>query len=535
MKPYVWITGVLFAIAFLPEQAFGKEVVLERAGTLQDHFTPDEIKNTTFLTLKGNIDIQDFQFLWSLPVLTELDISKIRITAKNGSPENTIPTSAFWGKKTLQKVLLPSTLTAIANYAFYGCTGLSSIDFPPSLTSMGAGAFSLCDSLKTIDFTGCPLLKRIGERAFTGCSSLQRIILPVNLKKIENRLFKNCTRLESVVIPDSLTLIENEAFDGCGSLREIRFPATLAAIGNEAFESCSNLSSVTFPSGLKSIGNAAFGNCTSLQEIFLPASVTDLSPSAFRSCTVLTAITVDTGNAAFKSNDGIVYKDEGKTLYIYPCGKKGDFTLPLSVTNVQQEVFYRCIFLDAIHTDDRHPLYKSNNGVLFSKDGRTLLDYPRGRKGIYQLPATVRQIGSSAFSGSDCLTGIEIPQETGLQKIGERAFYNCPELTKMDLGTAFRLTEIGSSAFGDCGSLNTVVFPATLQLLRNNAFHRCTALQNIEFLGKTPPACGNGVFENIGTECNITVPEGAGKEYGEIYCFRDRYDIKEIPLPSDTE
>jgi len=38
-----------------------------------------------------------------------------------------------------------------------------------------------------------------------------------------------------------------------------------------------------------------------------------------------------------------------------------------------------------------NPVYASRDGVLFDKEGKTLLCYPTGRKGAYTIPASVTQ------------------------------------------------------------------------------------------------------------------------------------------------
>lgn len=535
MKPYMWIAGIVGTLFFLPGTIRGKEVMLDRPGTLQQHFSPDEIKNTTVLSLKGPINLNDFQFLWSVPWLSELDLSEAVICETGESPAHTIPTSAFWGKKFLKKVILPPSVTGISNYAFYGCTDLSHIEFPAGLTTIGTGAFSLCDSVKTFDLSGCPVLTRINERAFSECSSLRQAVLPPSLKVIANRLFKDCRRLESVTLPDSATTIENGAFSDCSRLTAIALPPTLEHIGNQAFESCSRLSRILLPEGLKTIGNVAFYRCTSLDSIQVPASVTGMEANAFRSCTSLTGITVSPRNSVYTGKNGVVYKDKGKTLYIYPAGKKGDYVLPADVLRLQQAVFYYCPFLTAILTEAGNPVFSHSDGVLFSKDGKTLVNYPRGKKGTYPLPAEVTQIGSSAFSGSPYLTGIEIPDRSALQLIQNHAFYDCAELARLDLSAATRLTEIGASAFENCGSLQSVTLPADLRLLGNSAFYRCEKLDSIRFMGTVPPECANNVFTGLSPECLITVPDQAGENYRTLPCFKDLYEIREPVMPADPD
>ena len=64
----------------------------------------------------------------------------------------------------LKEVVLPPTITDIAENAFYGCTKLKKINFPEGLARIGHHAFSDCSSLKEIKLPQS--LTDIGELPF---------------------------------------------------------------------------------------------------------------------------------------------------------------------------------------------------------------------------------------------------------------------------------------------------------------------------------------------------------------------------------
>ena len=68
--------------------------------------------------------------------------------------------------------------------------------------------------------------------------------------------------------------IGNSAFSGCTSLIQITIPSSVTSIGNGAFSGCSSLTQITFeiPSSVTSIGNYAFYRCSSLTQIIIPSS-----------------------------------------------------------------------------------------------------------------------------------------------------------------------------------------------------------------------------------------------------------------------
>ena len=70
-----------------------------------------------------------------------------------------------------------------------------------------------------------------------------------------------------------------------------------------------------------------------------------------------------------------------------------------NVTNIDENVFYGCKNLINIDISSRNSKYASIDGVLFSKDCKTLIYCPRGKSGNYTIPKDVTSIREGAFSG----------------------------------------------------------------------------------------------------------------------------------------
>ena len=121
--------------------------------------------------------------------------------------------------------------------------------------------------------------------------------------------------------------------------------------------------------------------------------------------------------------------------------------------------FYDCT-IDAYEVPEDHPLYQAIDGVLFSKDGKTLLAYPGGRTDEhYDVPAGVEHIWPYAF-GTDYLKTISLP--IGLKTIGNGAFATCGRL--QSIAVPLTVTEIGDYAFWRCVSLELVSLPDGLTI-----------------------------------------------------------------------
>lgn len=206
------------------------------------------------------------------------------------------------GNSSLKTIILPSSLTSIADEAFKNFTTLTSVNIPPGVT-------------------------RIGNGAFSGCKSLT-----------------------SVTIPKGITRIEDGAFSGDTSLTSITIPESVKTIGAGAFSGCSSLTSITIPSGVTSIDNEAFSNCTGLISVDIPASVTFLGDDVFSNCSNLTAFYLGSHNfyqICDNYMDSFAGINDGKcTLYV-PCGSKDAYNLNSYLINFKDIVEFSFIELSA--------------------------------------------------------------------------------------------------------------------------------------------------------------------------------------------
>lgn len=122
--------------------------------------------------------------------------------------------------------------------------------------------------------------------------------------------------LQSIVLPKGITTIGDDAFSYNTSLTSIKIPNTVTSIGKRAFQGCTNLTSIEIPEGVKSIGYAAFISCNKLTTITLPASLTSFNGTAIAGLSRLTEVKVADGNNSFKFENGILLSKDGKTMYM---------------------------------------------------------------------------------------------------------------------------------------------------------------------------------------------------------------------------
>lgn len=212
---------------------------------------------------------------------------------------------------------------------------------------------------------GCPVTS-IGDYAFYECTELTSITIPSSVNSLGEYAFTKCRKLTTIAIPSGVTSIPNCAFKKCSGLKSVSIPLGVTIIGWEAFKECTSLSSVIIPSTMVKIEEYAFKNCTSLTSVTIPASVTYLEGSedygsgmyggyfyVFEGCDALREIKVALDNPVFSSQDGILYNKDGSVLICCPPGRNGEVIVSRSVTVVDEGAFDGCHGLAAVTIPDR--------------------------------------------------------------------------------------------------------------------------------------------------------------------------------------
>ena len=196
-----------------------------------------------------------------------------------GLPVTGIDASVFQNHTTLQRVVLPETVTSIGNGAFAGCISLNSCNIPSGVTVISDYCFDGCTRLHGVVLPAG--LKSIGSWAFSSCSSLDKIEFPDGLTSVGLRALNGCSSLKEAMLPDSVTSLGGDVFMDCSNLGKVHLPNGLKAIPGQIFWGCGNLFEVNIPNEVASIGYASFLNCQALREIVVPATVTSVGGIAF--------------------------------------------------------------------------------------------------------------------------------------------------------------------------------------------------------------------------------------------------------------
>ena len=220
--------------------------------------------------------------------------------------------NCYFGQNySVKSFIIPDGVKTIAPSLFIYWGSLESITIPESVTSIGAYAFSGCSSLSKIVFSSNSSIERIEKGSFESCSSITSFEIPDSVTSIGSEAFRDCSGLVDLIIPNSVRRIELSAFRGCRSLKNV-FVADLSSWLNISFEYSSNHSEanpmnyatnlyvdgiilsgqVEIPSGITNIPLLAFAKCKKITSLIIPSTVKTIDRFAFADCTLLSVISI---------------------------------------------------------------------------------------------------------------------------------------------------------------------------------------------------------------------------------------------------
>lgn len=442
----------------------------------------------------------------------------------------------------LTQIVFPKNLQSIGEEAFYKCTSLVSITLNDSLASIGDSAFEstglnevyipanvtlgkdcfASNPISTVTFA--PGRKTVG--GFSGCSSLENVVIPDGVESIDERAFYNCRGIFDIEIPDSVTEIGDYAFYGCTYLENVKLSENLVSIGNYAFNQCKAITSIDLPDSLTSIGNYAFYKCTGLADVTLTKNLTSIGTSAFgftkiKEVTIPASLETADVSGVFENTPlEKVTLSEGLTSIpdsmFDGCDSLASVIFPESLTSIGSYAFRDTALTNVVFPENLETI---GNSAFANCDNLSEIVFNDNLKSVGEsafectaikeinIPGDVNFAqyafsGSelekitfapgvkavSGFSGCDYLVSVEIPE--GVEEISPYAFANCFSLSSVTLPDS--LVTIGESAFDTCQALENIELPQNLKVIGDSAFYQ-SGLTKLE-LPESVESIGKGAF-----------------------------------------
>ncbi len=361
------------------------------------------------------------------------------------------------GITTLKKITVPAEyngkpISIIDGYAFQSCSVLEEINIPNTVRLVYVNtAFSGCASLKAVNVYEVEGIKEALYASDGG------VLYSIDTS-VENTpwtlAFFPIGKGGAYTINRKATSLGNKAIANNDVLTELTIPNTVVSLEAQAIYCCDALTKITFEEDEEGFTNTltiapkAFQTLASLVEVNMPARLVDFDPAVFAICKAMQRINVQEGGL-YKSLEGMLVDSTGQTIYYCPVGREGELVIPESVSVIGDSAFSGCAALTKV-----------------------------------VIHGAVTNIGASAFTGCSALEEVVFKGSdfaTGTV-IGEKAFYNLSDsLLRVTYENGAKITEIGSAAFKNCSLLEEIYLPASLTLVKANAFEGCTGASAVTF------------------------------------------------------
>lgn len=241
----------------------------------------------------------------------------------------------------------------------------------------------------------------------------EKIIIKDGITTINSAAFASFQSLTKITIPNSVKKIGDFALKDCKRLQQITIPASVVKIGGGAFENCTNLYDIKFESGSNcnsmenypnDPGSSPIQNCKNLRTFQMPNRIRYISKYFFEGCDSLESVSFGKNFRGYQMTfgDENIFDDSSSLL-----SKK----------------------LQKIKVAKSNPYLESIDGILYDKQQKRLLLYPRGRiSTTYRVPKGTKSMSDSAFRLCDRLQTVIISDKK-LKLHYKRLFEDCKHVT----------------------------------------------------------------------------------------------------------
>ena len=276
---------------------------------------------------------------------------------------------------------------------------------------------------------------------------------------------------------------------------------------------------------IKTIEDGAFSGCYFLLEIKIPSTITHIGDCVFDSCYNLSTIIVEEGNKNYKIVDGVLYSIDGTSIIQYPQKKSSDtYEIPNTVTKISGGAFFSSKLSSVTIPDSVKEI--GDKAFMYSDISKIV------------LPDNLITIGEEAFALCENLTKIEIP--ASVEVIGLNAFYCCTSMNKIIVSPENKNYKTEEGVLFDkemkkliiypiCKSGSEYTVPDSVTEIEASSFLECSSLEKI-IIPDSVTSIGDSAFYNCVKLANISIPSTV-KSIGERV-FENCEKLTSVIIPS---
>ena len=423
---------------------------------------------------------------------------------------------------------------------------------PTGTYGVALNAFAKHPTLTTINLPASIQDLPTSEEAngFTGASALTAIKVDPS-----NGIYKD---IDGVVLTkDGKTLVTypykrdgvlNPTYDGTPAQHPgmvYKIPDGVETLAKGSFALVNEVTAIQL-NDVKTIEKGAFYATRNLRNIELGASVKTIQDGAISGTPDLTRFDVASNNPNYiADNEGVIYTKNKEELVLYPSGKGGEYTTLPETKKIRNRAFHTAqkvtkvnfnANLEEIGNDVFQ--YDSNlKEITFEAPSKlqkigTWTFYMTGLETL-NLPASLKEIGWTAFGSNNKLKTVTIADNSQLKSIGVDAFSNNTALETFTFNGSSVLETVDGGAFRNDKKLTHFNFPATVKTIGGSAFNGTTSMTHVTFDAPSQlKKIANAAFQKASALENIDLPEGL--EEIERDAFNKCTSLTEIGIPASV-
>lgn len=421
------------------------------------------------------------------------------------------------------------TVVEVGAFTFMKPSGadanLKSVKLPNTIVKINDSAFSGSMNLTSVTLsTAC---KSIGGQAFANCTGLTHIELPEGLEELGSQCFVR-SGIQEMIIPNSVVTMGDAVMASMSSLKKVKFGTGLKALPPNCLMQASALTELDLGQ-VEEIGSFALDGLSAITSIHFPATVKSFGDRALILQNKVTSYTVDPSSPYLASVNGVLYSKDLKSIIKYPMGLKADtYNIPEGVTSIGDCGFERASFT---HLKMPATLESIGKYAFWSNENLNAADFNN---------CNLKFMDEGAFTQCGALKSMTLPNSP--VKVGDLAWYMNSSLTEIDLGGAVSL---GDLVFQSCAVLKSVNIPASTTSIGASIFSGCDALESVTVSpeSNTFTAKDNVIFSKDMTQIMIYPEVLKAEEYvvpasvKTVYfgCFMNCANLKKLNLGENTE
>lgn len=392
-------------------------------------------------------------------------------------------TNFYINNTILRSIELGEEIVAIKDYTFYNFDNVESVALHNKIESIGVEAFKDCSKISTIAIPSSVLT--ISNSAFADCVGLTTLTLE-SVETIGDYAFSGCSSIQEIILPDTVTTLGTYAFYGCSQLQGVTLSKNMTIIPRYAFSDCTSLADFEILNNIQEIHSNAFRNCISLKEFVAGETAVDLASAVFNGCSGLEKLVLpylgQEGDSESKMVLGYLF-GTSEAEGMYSANQAGDtYYIPTSLKyvtvrdgEIARYAFSNCAKIQSITI-----------GENISSFGRYAFDNCLELESLNLLSKTLDEgTGGEIIMGAgvNSANGLTITFSEDLEVIPASFLKHTPlqymNVKTIVFGEGTKLTSIGDYAFSGLTSLVNVNIPSSVDTIGNYAFSHCTSLANI--------------------------------------------------------